>query len=43
MGGGITVNVYGSVTAERDLAETIRVELMRTGRYNAGGVLGGLA
>lgn len=41
--GGITVNVYGSVTAERDLAETLRVELMRTGRYNAGGVLGGLA
>lgn len=42
-GAGITVNVYGSVTAERDLAETLRVELLRTGRYNAGGVLGGLA
>lgn len=37
-GGGITVvvNVAGSVAAERDLAETIRRELVRIGRRNGG-------
>jgi hypothetical protein len=39
-GGGVVVvvNVQGSVAAERDLAETIRRELMRAARRNGGSV-----
>lgn len=38
----LVVNVYGSVTSERDLVETIRRELINVGRRN-GSALGGLA
>lgn len=43
-GGGVIVNVtvQGSVTAEQDLAETIRRELIKTGQRN-GTIFGGLA
>lgn len=43
-GGGATVvlNIAGTVTTERDLVETFRREIVRIGRRNGGGVLGGL-
>jgi SLT domain-containing protein len=42
-GVNVTVNVYGSVTSERDLAKTIRDHLVRDGRRNGGGMFAGTA
>ncbi len=42
--GGVIFHQYvaGSVVTERQLVEMVREELIRLGRYNAGGVLGGV-